>query len=141
MRNIEDILKHPNLQFAKENIDGGVAEIHVGGWQGSVIWSNGAGWEHISVHPFARRITPSWDDMCKVKEIFFKDDEAVIQVHPTKAEYVNNLENCLHLWRCTYKDMVLPPAILVGIRSGITIDEMREEIRRAYELAGEKNPY
>lgn len=137
MRTIEEIKSNPKLRNVEPALDGGSAEIHIGGWDGSVIWSTGAGWDHVSVHPFAKRITPLWDDMCQLKEIFFNDDEAVIQIHPSKAEYVNNLNNCLHLWRCTYKPMVLPPSILVGIRKGQTQAEITKEIREAYEMAGE----
>jgi hypothetical protein len=107
-------------------------------WQGSVIGSTGAGWEHISVVPFNKRITPSWDDMTKIKDWFWNDDEAVIQIHPPKDQYVNNVNNCLHLWRCTYKEMVLPQSCLVGIRKGQTQAELMKEIKEAYEIAGEK---
>lgn len=72
-------------------------------WAGSVIWGcNEDGMEHVSVSPADWRITPSWDDMCIIKDIFWEDDETVIQVHPPKSQYVNLVPNCLHLWR--YKD-------------------------------------
>ena len=116
--------------------DGGTGLISLPLWRGSVIWSNGAGWEHISVSPENKRVVPTWDDMCKVKDIFFNDDEAVIQIHPQKDEYVNNMPNCLHLWRCTYKEMILPPSCLVGIRKGQTKAELEKEIKEAYEIAG-----
>lgn len=141
MRNLDEIKKNPLLRHIEPYPSGIHAEIHVGGWDGSVIATNNAGWEHVSVVPYAKRITPDWYAMCKVKEIFFDDEEAVIQVHPKKSEYVNNLENCLHLWRCKYKDMVLPPSCLVGIKDGQTMDEADEDIRRAYEIAGEKVPF
>ena len=75
--------------------------------------------------------------MCQIKEMIWKDDEAVIQIHPPKEQYVNNVPNCLHLWRCTYKDMVLPPSVLVGVREGMTQADFNREIREAYEMAGE----
>ena len=63
-------------------------------------------------HGVKHRIIPTWEDMCRLKEIFFRDDEAVIQIHPQKSEYVNNMPNCLHLWK--YQgDMPLPPAWMV----------------------------
>lgn len=138
MRQIEEITKNPKLRNIKVAGDGLSADIHIGGWDGSVICSYGAGWEHCSVSPFVKRITPSWSDMCQLKEIFFEDDESVIQIHPAKADYVNNMPNCLHLWRCTYKEMLLPPSILVGVRKGQTQAEINREVREAYELAGEK---
>ena len=106
-------------------------------WEGTIIVSSGCGWEHVSVSPKKLRITPSWSDMCIIKDIFWREDEAVIQVHPPKEEYINNQPNCLHLWKCTYKDMILPPAILVGIKKGMTRAEYNKAVKEAYGLAGE----
>lgn len=103
----------------------------------SFVASWGGGWDHVSVAPLKRKITPSWETMCKVKDIFFKPEEAVIQIHPPKDEYVNNMPNCLHLWRCRYKEMVLPPSCFVGIKPGQTTEELMKEIKEAYEKAGE----
>lgn len=106
MRNINDIKTNPRIHITAASKDGFSGDITLPTWRGSVICSTGAGWEHVSVSPYKRRITPSWDDMCRIKDAFWKDDEAVIQIHPPKADYVNNMPNCLHLWRCTYKDTV-----------------------------------
>ena len=103
----------------------------------SFVASWGGGWDHVSVAPLKKKIVPSWEMMCKVKDIFFKPDEAVIQIHPPKDEYVNNMPNCLHLWRCRYKEMVLPPSCFVGIKPGQTMEELMKEIKEAYEKAGE----
>lgn len=138
MRAIEEIKQNPRICISMTSFDGFSGTISLPMWQGSVIASTGAGWEHISVSPFKSRITPTWDDMCKIKEWFWNDDEAAIQIHPVKDQYVNNVSNCLHLWRCTYKDMILPPSILVGIRKGQTKAEIDKEIREAYEIAGEE---
>lgn len=138
MKSTDEIVKHPSLRNIELSIDGGRAVIHVGRWDGSVIWSTGCGFEHVSVAPFAKRITPEYSDMKKVKEIFWNDEETVIQIFPAKSQYVNNVENCLHLWRCTYKETPLPPSCLVGLREGQTKAELMEEIKQAYEAAGEK---
>lgn len=138
MRTKEAILENKSLRNISFTDDGGHGDIHIGGWDGSVVFSWGAGWEHVSVHPYVKRIMPSWDDMCKLKDIFFEDSEAVIQIHPPKDQYVSNLNNCLHLWRCSMKEMVLPPSCLVGIRKGQTPSELRAEILKAYEEAGKK---
>lgn len=37
--------------------------------------------------------------MCKIKDVFWDEEEAVYQVHPPKSKYVNLMTNCLHLWR------------------------------------------
>ncbi|MBQ6053009.1 MAG: hypothetical protein IJL30_06990 [Clostridia bacterium] len=60
--------------------------------------------------------------------MFFRDDEVVVQYHPAKSEYVNNLPNCLHLWRPRQIAMPTPPSIMVGIRKGQTAEEIRKEI-------------
>lgn len=79
-----------------------------------VIASNGMNWEHVSVS-HSQRI-PSWEVMCKIKEMFFEDEEIVMQLHPKKSQYVNNHKYCLHLWRPLEETIPAPPPILVGIK-------------------------
>ena len=138
MRDTNEIINNPRISAGIIGEDGGNGLIAMPLWRGAVIWSNGAGWEHVSVAPESKRLTPTWDDMCKIKDIFFNEEEAVIQIHPPKSDYVNNVPNCLHLWRCTYKDMVLPPSVLVGVRKGQSQADFMKEIRAAYEMAGEE---
>jgi len=59
--------------------------------------SDGAGWEHVSVSLLDR--CPSWEEMCKIKALFWSDEDLVVQFHPPKSDYVNNHPHCLHLWR------------------------------------------
>ena len=125
-----------DLSFSEDGIKGFICIDRI---DMSFVASWGGGWDHVSVAPLKKKIVPSWDMMCKVKDIFFKPDEAVIQIHPPKDEYVNNMPNCLHLWRCRYKEMVLPPSCFVGIKPGQTTEELMKEIKEAYEKAGE--PY
>jgi hypothetical protein len=75
-----------------------------------------AWWEHVSVSRAYH--TPTWEQMCWVKDLFWGEDETVIQYHPAKQDYVNCHPNCLHMWRPTrHKDKLpLPPPILVGIK-------------------------
>lgn len=83
------------------------------------IASNGQGWEHVSVSfgPGAKSC-PSWEVMCRVKDLFWNDDDVVIQFHPAKRDYVNNHPGCLHLWRCTDgREQPVPPSILVGLKA------------------------
>ena len=138
MKDIEEIKKNSRLRNIWMGVDGFKSDIHIGGWDGSLICSWGGSWEHVSVSPYVKRIMPDWDVMCQVKDMFWNNDEAVIQIHPPKANYVNNMPNCLHLWRCRYKEMVLPPSCFVGIRIGQTNAELEREIREAYALAGEE---
>lgn len=66
----------------------------------TVAWGyNECGFEHVSVSPLKLHRIPSWNDMCQLKDIFFYDDEEVLQLHPKKSEYVNIQDNCLHLWK------------------------------------------
>ena len=138
MRTLEEIRKNWRLNIETESADGMSGTISFAHWTGSFIFSFGGGWDHLSISPFNKRFTPSWDEMSAAKDIFWNEEEAVIQVHPPKSEYVNNLSNCLHLWRCTYKDMVLPPSCFVGMREGQTRAEVMEEVKAAYRLAGEE---
>ena len=137
MRTFEEIKTYSRLKVKNIGKDGGMGMISFPMWTGSIVWSYGAGWEHVSVSPLTHKIMPSWDEMCIIKDIFWNDEEAVIQIHPPKSQYVNNMKNCLHLWRCSYKDMLLPPSCLVGIRPGQSQFEIQKEIKAAYELAGE----
>jgi hypothetical protein len=70
------------------------------------------GWQHVSVSIESKRC-PSWEEMCIVKNLFWNDDQEVVQFHPPKSEYVNNHPGCLHLWRHITGHR-LPPSILVG---------------------------
>lgn len=43
--------------------------------------------------------TPTWEEMCIVKDLFWDKEEEVIQIHPKKSQYVNIEEYVLNLWR------------------------------------------
>jgi hypothetical protein len=77
-----------------------------------VIASEGMGWEHVSVSRTDR--TPTWEEMCQVKDIFWDDTDCVIQYRPPKSDYVNNHLYCLHLWRPIGIELPRPDSILVG---------------------------
>jgi len=61
-----------------------------------------------------RTRTPNWAEMCFIKDIFWEEEEAVVQFHPPKSDYVNHHPYCLHLWRPVFSKLELPPSILVG---------------------------
>jgi hypothetical protein len=92
------------------------------GWHLSVIASDGLGWEHVSVH--AHRVilkrlqmrTPTWSEMCLVKDIFWDAEDTVVQFHPPRSAYVNQHPHCLHLWRPTAGDLPAPPSFMVGTK-------------------------
>ncbi len=129
MKTLDEIRNAPNLMIRNIAEDGGYGVIFANGKKyGSVIWSNGGGWEHVSVAPYNRRITPSWDDMCSLKDMFFYENEVVVQFHPAKSEYVNNVGNCLHLWRPINENMPTPQPILVGIKAVQSAAEIKKAI-------------
>lgn len=86
------------------------------------VVSDGEGWEHVSVS--IRRIkkgqmqqvdrVPTWEEMCTVKDIFWNEDEAVVQYHPRKQDYVNLHPHVLHMWRPTEQELPLPNPVFVG---------------------------
>lgn len=77
-----------------------------------VIASEDGGlWEHVSASLETR--TPTWDEMCFVKNLFWDEEDCVIQYHPPKSEYVNCHPYCLHLWRPIGKEILQPEGIFV----------------------------
>jgi len=101
MKSNAEIRRSPLKVSFNVSPDGGDGILQIpGGWMGTVVWGrNEDGMEHVSVSPMDERITPTWDDMCQIKDAFWGDEEEVYQIHPPKSEYVNMVENCLHLWR------------------------------------------
>jgi hypothetical protein len=78
----------------------------------TVIFSDGLGWEHVSVSTPSR--CPNWPEMCLIKSLFWDPDDVVIQFHPAESQYVNNHPYCLHLWRLVGREWITPPSALVG---------------------------
>lgn len=115
MKAFEEMKKIPGLKILRVGMDGFVGVIKHKNFIGSIIVSWGAGWEHISVSHKNLHYLPSWNDMCAFKDMFWNEDEVVVQYHPAKKDYVDDLENCLHLWRPMNETMPTPPKWLVGI--------------------------
>lgn len=105
-----------NGPLASSDINGnnGAFLIPVGSKRLKVIVSDGMGWEHVSVSHIANHM-PTWTEMCAIKDMFWDEEEAVVQYHPRKSQYINNVNNCLHLWRPTQEILPEPPSIMVGI--------------------------
>lgn len=78
----------------------------------SVIASDGEGWEHVSVSLKSR--CPTWAEMSYIKDLFWDDEDMVLQYHPPKSAYVNCHPNCLHLWRPIGVTIPCPPSYLIG---------------------------
>jgi hypothetical protein len=80
-------------------------------------WADAVPWEHVSVQPIPPvRRCPTWEEMCFVKDLFWDEEDCVVQYHPPRSEHVNMAPFCLHLWRPTKDEMPRPPSIAVGVR-------------------------
>jgi len=116
MKALEEILKLPNLMVIDTGEDGGMGHI-IGldpikpNRKAVVVWSNGGGWDHVSVSWRTR--CPTWEEMCRVKDMFFLPEETCIQFHPAKSEYVNFFPYCLHIWRPQTATVELPPKCMI----------------------------
>lgn len=71
------------------------------------------GWEHVSVSIQGSTSVPSWSVMCQVKDLFWEDEDCVVQYHPPKSEYVNTHPGVLHLWHPIDAKLPTPPQVFV----------------------------
>ena len=97
-----------------------------------IIATSGRGtrpeWEHVSVTAYYPKEkakgqwghvkeyrTPSWGEMCAIKDVFWDEEDCVMQLHPPKSDYVNCHNHVLHLWRPRERDVFIPrpPKIMV----------------------------
>lgn len=99
MRAIEEIKHNPKLLWKKNPYIkySGIVKLSDGKEASFCMGMNEDGLEHVSIELYVRRL-PTWEEMCEVKEIFWDDEEEVVQIHPAKSKYVNMTE-ALHLWR------------------------------------------
>lgn len=90
------------------------------------IFSWGCGFEHLSVSTPIK--TPTWEQMCFMKDIFWREDEVCMQLHPKKEDYVNNMQYCLHIWKPINIEIPTPPNIMVGFRKGKESEDIMQLI-------------
>lgn len=76
-----------------------------------IIAAADEGWDHLSVSRDHR--SPSWRELEHVKRLFFRDDEAAMQLHVSPTSHVNVHPNCLHLWRPHHIPIPMPPVEFV----------------------------
>lgn len=90
MRPLRQIRRNKKVRLGDATVNGGYGEIQTEGFRAFVVWgSDEDGWEHVSISPFSVDYIPSWEEMCMVKDIFWREEEAVLQIHPPKQKYVN----------------------------------------------------
>lgn len=94
----------------------GVFEFNINGKQYFAVASVGGGWDHVSIS--TSNEVPSVDMMETFKQMFFKENETVVEYHPKKSEYVNNFDYCLHLWRPNKEEMKLPDSASLDYENG-----------------------
>ena len=115
---IFDRCRKPHPIFREIGDDGnGFFTILRGGIIYKVIASS-EGWDHVSVSLAKRNGTiikrcPTWEEMCWIKDLFFKPDEWAMQYHPPADDNINNHPYCLHLWRPHKEGIPKPPKIMV----------------------------
>ena len=115
MKDLKTLRSNGYIQMFLLGKDGGRFDIKMpGGIKLFVIASFGGGWDHVSVS--LRNRCPTWDEMCFIKNMFFEENECVIQYHPPKSEYVNNHPYVLHMWKPQQAIIPMPPSIMVGIK-------------------------
>lgn len=77
-----------------------------------VIAAAGDGWDHVSVSRKNR--CPNWPEMEHIKRLFFREDEAAMQLHVPPSDHISYHDYCLHLWRPQNAEIPRPPAMMVG---------------------------
>lgn len=111
MKVIEEIVKNSKFRNICLGIDGGMGLAYFDKKSFTVVFSNGLGWDHVSVSMPDR--CPTWEEMCIIKDIFFDEEDTVVQYHPSKSIYQNMAKYCLHLWKSQKEDFITPPINLV----------------------------
>lgn len=135
MRNIDEIKQTSGMVIKKEGKDGfGGTVFPIEYKNGKVkivkdidkalhfMFSWGCGFEHLSVSTPIQ--CPTWEQMCKMKDIFWRDDEVCMQLHPKKEDYVNCMDYCLHIWKPIDQEIPMPPSIMVGFRKGKETEDL-----------------
>ena len=114
--------RHPQLKSDDSYGNNGffiIPHHRTSGYLYRVQASDGMLWEHVSVSVTSgiRKDSsrcPTWEEMCHIKNLFWDEDDCVIQFHPTQSEYVNRHKFVLHLWRPIDQVIPIPDKIMVG---------------------------
>lgn len=128
MRDLEEIKKTMGMKIKgekKNGFGGSIFPVEYKNGKAKIVqdydkvlnfmFSWACGFEHLSVSTTVK--TPTWEQMCKMKDIFWKEDEVCMQLHPAKENYIDNMPYCLHIWRPINKEIPTPPNLMVGIRN------------------------
>ena len=114
MKNLDELNQYRiSLNGNMGSPSSGAFRIPIGNQLWNVIASSGSGWEHVSIIPYTADRCPKWSEMCALKDLFFRPEETVMQLHPAKSQYVNIHAYCLHLWRPIGENIPQPPIWMV----------------------------
>ncbi len=69
-------------------------------------------WNHVSAS--LPNKCPTWEDMCKLKDLFFEPHEVAMQLHPAQSDNISNHSYCLHIWEPVNDIIPMPPSAMVG---------------------------
>lgn len=81
-----------------------------------VIAASSDGWDHVSARVKTQTgdITPTWELMLYVKNIFFTPEEWCHQYMPAQKDNINLHSNVLHIWKPWDDSLIVrPPKDLV----------------------------
>lgn len=98
MRTIDEIKKKVLMSRNPFSEMSGYINLKSGRQVTFVAGRNEEGNEHVSVSYHGMKKLPTWEEMCEVKDIFWNEEEEVVQIHPKHSQYVN-IGEVLHLWR------------------------------------------
>ncbi len=105
---------HPLVGEIGDDTNGAIVATGPCGADLAMLFSDGEGWEHVSVSVADRlksgrpRRLPNWDEMCYARSLFWEPNDTVLQFHPAQDEHVDRFP-VLHLWRQAGLNHVLPP--------------------------------
>ena len=142
MKDIEEIKKTMGMKIKaekKNGFGGSIFPIEYKNGRAKIVqdydkvlnfmFSWACGFEHLSVSTTVK--TPTWEQMCKMKDIFWNEDEVCMQLHPAKENYINNMPYCLHIWRPTNQKIPTPPNLMVGLRGNV--ENLEKDIAEFFE--------
>lgn len=78
-----------------------------------VVLNDQLGWKHLSVANAQKKVAPSWNIMCRLKDLFYGDDEWAVQFHAPKDEKgISDFPYRLHLWAPLEEALPVPVIVL-----------------------------
>lgn len=111
IKEFEDSLEKTGIRITGHLTDPVTRETYL------VMFTTQLGWEHASISYLHKKKLPDWNIMCRLKDLFWTEDEACVQYHPAKEDYVNMHEYTLHIWKPYLENLPTPPSIMVGFKN------------------------